>query len=320
VGDVFANVNARINLFTALASEGECPDADELFDIVDAAAAVGAHEEVYRAIVNFLWSGLGYLTVERIEAVVTSSREGRVAAPPMIGGYLELSRAAMLYIPAGRWAEADAILARIDGEALSATSDLLWRPTVGGLALRRGDMEAADAALAELRSRAVASGEPQRIVPMAGVVLPWLLASGRRHELRSAAQEVVAVLDGNWPGALSVNPVVTALFAAEEYELLAVVTAALRRAGGGSHVGRRGTSAIAAEGLDALANERAAEAVDLLSTAVSREQDLGLSYDGACLKLPLAQALERAGRAEAAGHVEREAMSYFAALGCVHPV
>jgi tetratricopeptide (TPR) repeat protein len=42
VGDVFAGVNARINLFTARAAEGEGLDADEILEIVEAATSVGA--------------------------------------------------------------------------------------------------------------------------------------------------------------------------------------------------------------------------------------------------------------------------------------
>src|SRR5471030_31235 len=42
VGDIFAGVNARINLFTARAAKGEGPDPGEVNDIVEAAASVGA--------------------------------------------------------------------------------------------------------------------------------------------------------------------------------------------------------------------------------------------------------------------------------------
>ena len=115
VGDVFANVNARINLFTARSAEGIGPDADTVLDIVEAATSVGAHEEAYRAIVNFVWSGVGFLPVRRVEEIVVVGREGRLPPPPIIADYLQLSVAAMLYVPAGRWAEADAILDRIDG-------------------------------------------------------------------------------------------------------------------------------------------------------------------------------------------------------------
>ena len=131
VGDIWASVNGRINLFTVLAQEGVGTDADDVLAIVDAAASVGAHEEAYRAIVNFVWSADGYLAVGEIEATATAGREGRLPPPPIIAAYLELSIAASLYVPAGRWVDADAILVGIDGPSLSATSNLLWRPTVG---------------------------------------------------------------------------------------------------------------------------------------------------------------------------------------------
>jgi len=319
VGDVVANVSARINLFTQRATEGVGPDADEVLDIVEAAAFVGAHEEAYRAIVNFVWSALGFLPVERIESVVRIGREGRLPAPPVVADYLELSIAAMLFVPAGRWAEADAILEGIDPPALSATSDLQWRPTAGGLALRRGDLEAADDVLADLKPLALASGEPQRIIPMAGVVLPWLLILGKREELRAVTEEVLAAVDGKWPAVLSVDAVLRTLFAAGEFELLAATTDSLRRTTNGSYAGARGTSLISAEGLTALAADRADEAVRQLSAAIAREDELGFGYDGACLKLELARALERAGEASVAAEKRREATSVLTALGCVNP-
>lgn len=319
VGDIFANVNARINLFTARAAEGNGPDADEVLDIVGAAASVGAHEEAYRAIVNFVWSALGFLPVERIESVAAAGRKGRLPPPPIIAAYLELSVAGMLFVPAGRWAEAEAVLDGIDGPALSATSNLLWRPTVGGLALRRGDRAAADESLAELRPLAMASGEPQRIVPMACVVLPWLLISGKLDELRAVAEEVLAAVDGQWPAVLSVDAVVRTLVAAGELELLAATTDSLRRSASGSHAGRRGISLMAAEGLSALAADRVDEAVSHLSAAIAREDELGFAYDSVCLKLELARALERAGETAVAAEKRQEATSVLTALGCVNP-
>jgi hypothetical protein len=91
------------------------PDATDVLGIVDAAALVGAHHEAYRAMVNFVWSADGYLTVDEIEATAAAGREGRLPPPPIIAAYLELSIAASLYVPAARWADADAILAGIDG-------------------------------------------------------------------------------------------------------------------------------------------------------------------------------------------------------------
>ena len=80
VGDVFANVNARINLFTASSFEGAPPDADEVLAIADAAASIGAHEEAARAVVNFVWSAPGFLPVERIESVIASGLARALAA------------------------------------------------------------------------------------------------------------------------------------------------------------------------------------------------------------------------------------------------
>jgi len=319
VGDVFATVNARINLFTARASVGDGPDADEVLDIVEAAASVGAHEEVTRAVVNFVWSAAGFLPVARIESVAAACRMGRLPPPASIADYLELSIAGMLFVPAGRWAEAEAIVERIEVSGLPATSMLVWRSTVGGLSLRRGDLAAADATLAELRPLALASGEPQRIIPMACVVLPWLLVSGKLDELRAVAEKALAAVGGHWPASLSVNAMVRALAAAGEVELLAATVDALRSSPSGRPAGRIAVSLLAAEGLEALASGRVDDAVTRLSAATAREDELGFAYDGACLRLELARALEHAGDTTAAAERRREADSVLAALGCVNP-
>ena len=319
VGDVFANVNARINLFTARAYNGVGPDADEVLAIVDAAASIGAHEEAARAVVNFLWSAPGFLPVERVESVIAAGREGRLPPPPSIAAYLEISTASMLLVPAGRWDEADAILASIDAPALGATSSLVWRPAVGGLALRRNDRALADDLLAEMRPLAMASGEAQRILPMAGVVLPWLFVSDRGSELRSVARDVLDALDGRWPAVMSVDAVLRTLFAAKEFELLAVISDSLGHSAAGSEAGRRGISLLAANGLSALAENRAEEAVSSLATATRRCDELGLAYDSACLKQELADALERVGETAAAAEKRREAAALFSALRCVNP-
>jgi class 3 adenylate cyclase/tetratricopeptide (TPR) repeat protein len=318
VGDVFANVNGRTNLFTARSGEGTGPEADEVLAIVEAAASVGAHEEAYRAIVNFVWSAVGFLPIERIESIASAGRKGRLPPPPIVAAYLQLSIAGMLYLPAGRWAEAEAILEGIDGSGLSASSTLLWLPTVGGLALRRGDRARADASLAELRPLAMASGEPQRIVHMACVVLPWLLSAGKLEELRDVAREVLAAVDGRWPASMSVDAVARTLAAAEELELLAVFADSLRRSPG-RDAGRLGLSLLAAEGLTALAEGKVNEAVNRLSVAVAREDELGLAYESACLKLDLANALDRDGEAAAATANRQDASALFTVLGCVNP-
>src|SRR5207247_1837432 len=150
---------------------------------------------------------------------------------------------------------------------------------------------AADDVLAELKPLALASGEPQRIVPMAGVVLPWLLISGKRDELRVVTEEVLAASEGQWPAVLSVDAVLRTLFAAGEFELLNATTDSLRRTAKGSYAGARGISLIAAEGLTALAADQVDEAVRQLSAAIARQDELGFVYEAVCLKLQLARAL-----------------------------
>jgi class 3 adenylate cyclase len=132
--------------------------------------------------------------------------------------------------------------------------------------------------------------------PMACVVAPWLLLSGKLDELRALTGEIMTAVDGQWPAVFSLDAVVRTLATADEHELLAAITDSLRRSANGSHAGRRGISLQAAEGLIALAADRTDEAVSHLSAAIAREHELGFAYDAACLKLDLARALGRAGR------------------------
>ena len=247
-----------------------------------------------------------------------AGRKGRLPAPPIIADYLGLSAAAILHIPAGRWAEADTILAGLDPATLSATSVLVWRPAVGGLACRRGDRRTADGSLDGLGQLALGSEEPQRIIPMACGVLPWLFVADRHEELRTTTEDVLEALEGRRPAVLSAHGVVRTLAAAGEWGLLASVEEALRQAPGEAEAGRRGVSLLAAEGLAALATGRPEEAVSRLSTAISRDDQMGFAYDAACLRLDLARALEDLGEGAAAAGIRREAESILP-LGCLNP-
>ncbi len=319
VGDSFAEVNARINLFTEQATRGVATDPDELLAIVGAARDSGAYEEAYRAIVNFIWSAVGYLPVSRIELVALEARGLIVDFPPpeSVGPYLELSVAAMLLVPAGRWAEAEAILAECEAGPEIAAPRILWLWLVGGLALRRGDVEAAAPLLTELRSLALSSGEPQRIVPMACVVLPWLMLVDERDDLRSLTEQIVASLDGQWPSVLTIVPIVRTLAALRETELLSRITDSIRRT---PYVSAElETSLAAAEGLLALQQGRADDAVERLTAAAKTERERGYTYDAACLELDLAAALEAAGNRTGAEEVRGRSASVLEELGCVNP-
>jgi class 3 adenylate cyclase len=318
VGDSFAEVNARINLFTEQATRGVAADPDELFAVVRLARDAGAFEEVYRAIINFVWSAIGYLPVDRIESVEQEARRlvAEVPAPHSIGAYLQLTDAVMLLVPAGRWTEAEALVAEHpDGPEL-ATVRLLWLWLTGGLALRRGRMATAGERLAELRSLALASGEPQRIVPMACVVLPWLMLLGEPDELRSLATHVVDSLDAQWPSVLTVVPIVRTLAAAGETDLLARVAESLRRT---PYVSAKLESSLAtADGLFAFRQGRFDRAIERLTTAAETEQAMGYLYDGACLQLDLAAAHAAAGNATAAEELRERAAALLDRLGCVN--
>jgi class 3 adenylate cyclase/tetratricopeptide (TPR) repeat protein len=320
VGDSFAEVNARINIFTQQGTTGVAPDPDDIASIVEAAADAGEYEEAYRAIVNFVWSATGYLPIDRIEGVVSEGR-GRLAdvpPPKSIGPYLEVSIAMLLLVPSARWTEADAVLADFrDIRDMSATGRLVFLVVAGGLALRRGDAQTTKQLLEELQPLALSSGEPQRIIPMAGVVLPWLVVTDELDQLRSLTEQILATVDRPWPAVLNAVPVIRALAALGETQLLERTIEAIRRTPDVS--GQMHTAPTAARGLLALLQGRPGEAVEQLELAIERERQLGRRYDAACLELDLVRALEAADDPAAAQRVQARAASVLEPLGCVNP-
>jgi tetratricopeptide (TPR) repeat protein len=321
VGDLFAEVNARINLFTEQATWGIAPDPDDLLDIVDRAAEAGVYDEAYRAIVNFLWSAPGYVPLDEAErASLEALRHLRGVTPPSsIAFYVELSKVHMLSFPAGRWHEVDEVIGTPD-EAVStmATNRIVWLALVGGMAMRRGDLQAAEAPLEELRSMALATGEAQRIIPMACVVVPWLFVAGRSEELVSLVEEVTAALDGRWPATQTAVPMVRGLAAANEATLLQQTVDSMRRTPSEGHAAMLRSTLTVGEGLLALLEGQGDDAIERLTTAVDEERAAGLVYDAACLELDLARALEAQGRADAASEARARAASVLDRLGVVN--
>jgi len=319
VRDSFAELNARVNIVTQQATQGIAPDPDDVGSIVEAAAEAGEYEEGYRAIINFIWSGSGYLPVDRIELVVSEARRRLADVPPpgSIAPYLDVSVAMWLMVPSARWTEADAVLADFGGRERAVSTRLALLSVAGGLAFRRGEARVSKQLLEELRPLALASGELQRIVPMAAVVLPWLARTGELEDLRSLTNEILAVVNGKWPAVLDAVPVGRALAAAGETELLARTTESIRETP--DLAANAQTAQIAAEGLLALLQGRAGDAIEQLERAAERERQLGRSYPSACLELDLAQALEAAGREDAASEVRARAAAVLEPLGCVNP-
>jgi class 3 adenylate cyclase len=318
VGDAFAEVNGRINLFTVLASNfAEPPDPGDVLDIVEQASAAGALEESARAVINFIWSSVGFLPAEQIEATAITGLDGR-PPPPSIAAYAELSLIAKVLIPSGRWTEAEARLEAIEPGQLTAAAKLVQEPVLGALALRRGDLGTAARLLADVKAVALESGEVQRIVPMACAVVPWLHLAGRREELREATDEILDSVGDLWPVVLTTDPMARALDAAGEAERLAALAESLAGAAA-PIVGRLANNLVVAESLLALREGRADEAAERLGEAAAEERMLGFAFDGACVALDQARALEAAGQAEEAVRVRSGAEELMWALDCVNP-
>ena len=116
---------------------------------------------------------------------------------------------------------------------------------------------------------------------------------------------------------LSTPPIVRALAAAGEAELLQRTLDSMRRTPNVSAMLEMALTV--GEGLLALAQGRAGEAVERLEQAIERERELGRTYDAACLELDLARALEAAGDAAGAEKAKARAASVLEPLGCVNP-
>ncbi len=321
VGDPFGIVNSRINIASALAmTRNTPPDASQVLGIVDDAIAIGAAEEAYRALANFTWNATGYIPVDEVARVYAEASEKLhdVARPGAIGLYVELSFAMMQLLPAGRWDELDEILATMASSRKLPTAHLVWLGLTAQLATRRGDLETAEERLAELPLMALASAEPQRIIPMACAFAPWAHLAGRHDELRRVVSDSVDVVRGRWSRVISALPLVRTLHAAGEAELLDRVVESMEPAAGVALGGKAATSHLAAQGLVALRDGDSVRAVDLLERAVAAERALGYAFDTAALQLNLAEALEAAGGDERAIVARREAETFVASLGCVN--
>ena len=318
VGDAFAEVNARINLFTEHSTRGVAPSGEQLLEIVDDALAAGVQEEAHRAIVNFIWSAAGYLTLDEVERVVAEARRRAGEPTVAIALYLELSIGALILLPAGRWDQVEGILERAgDTGGPTATTRLVWLGLSAELAVRRGNLEAAAPLIEELVPTALGSGEAQRIVPMAAFAAPWFAASGRHDELRRLMDDVIGAFDEAWPAVLDALPIVRAEAATGDAELLERTLSSMRRAPKESQTGRLGTALTAGNGLLALLRGRPDEAVEALTAASDTERAAGWIVSAAFLDLDLARALDAAGRPDAAGEARQRAAAVLDPLGCV---
>src|SRR5206468_6381954 len=132
------------------------------------------------------------ISIPALERTVDTAlaRIGDVQQIESYDEYLLVSRAKFLLIPTGRWDLLAPILRRRECSS-GAGNRLVWLEVVAGTALRRGDLGSAGSLLSEFEDDAIASDEPQRILPMAGVVLPWAALSGDRARAAAVADAIL---------------------------------------------------------------------------------------------------------------------------------
>jgi tetratricopeptide (TPR) repeat protein len=310
-GERAAEVNARSNYMSAHARWAS-PSEAELAELLTLAEAAGAHDEAARAVINYLWSACRFHALDVVERAVAEAAPRAVVGLTTEGyaAYLELSRAALIYEPAGRWDEVDATLATVD-VGPTASTRLVWLGLVAGMALRRGDLETCDRYLPELYKTALASEEPQRIWPMAAVGMPRALVADDLGTLRQLTE---AVLQGTHSAAfMAALPIVRSLAAAGDTESLATLSTSLAEDAGSAPVVR------ATQGLLVSLAGSHADAGELLAAAERELRALGRHYEAACVALDASRALDAAGDLARADAARGRAQELFDRLGCANP-
>jgi len=315
-GELTAEANARTNLFTARSARGVIPTTDEMSAIVELAVAAGAHDEAARAVVNYLWSAalLGPLEPAELAAKEAHGQLGPGFAVEAYDQYFQLSLATLVYVPAGRWAEADAVVE--SGEAFVATNRLVWLWLVTGLALRRGELDVTDLYLAEFRDTALASEEPQRILPMACVAMPRAILAGDIGAVRELADAVLGLPGQAVTDSPSTIAISRSLAATADRDRLDRLVRSLHRPAEGTTGSAMFT---AAQGLLALLEGELDSASRLLLAAEKELHSLGRYYDAACVALDVARALDANRDASGAEAARARARALLEPLGCVNP-
>jgi class 3 adenylate cyclase/tetratricopeptide (TPR) repeat protein len=316
-GELTAEANARTNLFTARSASGVMPSTAELGEIIDVALAAGAHAEAARAVVNYLWSAALLGPLEPVERLVEDaiSRLGLGFAAEGYEQYVHLSLAALVYVPAGRWREADDMVG-IAEIARSVSVRLVWLWLVAGLALRRGDLDATDRHLPEFRETALASEEPQRILPMASVAMARALLAGDADLVSELADIVLGLRLQTLTLSAATIPICRVLAATEDQRRLEKLVDIFRV---GSGTGQPGTVLKVAQGLLELLEGKPDDARRRLLEAEAELTSYGRHYDAACVALEVERALEKSGDASGAAAARDRARQLLDAIGCVNP-
>jgi hypothetical protein len=302
-GERAAEANARTNLLTVRGSQGIAPTNGDLSETIALATAAGAHDEAARAVINYLWSAALLGPLDPAEEVVKHAVQhlGVGLTAEAYEPYLRLSLATLVYVPAGRWREADDVLAASE-ITVTVADRLVWLWLVTGQALRRGELELTDRHLPEFKRTALASEEPQRILPMVGVAMPRALLAGDNGTVSELA-DIVLDLPGRWLMTSSMLAIVRSLAAVEDRDRLEQ----LGRTVEGPVVDARHATLKIADGLVARIDGRPDDASRLIVEGADELDRLGRHYDSACaaLEAPTAE------RSRATALLDR--------LACVNP-
>ena len=133
VGDSFAEVNARINLFTEQATCGASSGPDDVLDIVERPSRPARTRRHTGRSSTSSGRRSGSCRSTQIESVAAAGRKRPIAAAAESSGRISsFSSPGCCFVPAGRWAEADAILDGLDARVSARRATWSGGPTVGG--------------------------------------------------------------------------------------------------------------------------------------------------------------------------------------------
>jgi class 3 adenylate cyclase/tetratricopeptide (TPR) repeat protein len=327
-GDRFAEANAMINLSSAQMFRGDAAPAviQGFLDAARIAMECGADEEAIRARINYLWTAAPLIPIpDVIEGLERSMVVHDAVGVSGYQLYYDLSHRLFVDLPSGRWGEIDAGLDR-EAAARQSTTLMIWLQLRATVALARGQTELAEPLIAEALMWSDRTNEPQRVTPMRCLAAKLAAVQGRPAD----ALHHLSVARENHRGRLSAG------FA---WELGLTAPRVMKRIGAWAELdalweemreefvppegwaGLRPEAAGALfQGLVAAHHGRAEEALDALRRLVELEQRRVAPYDEACARLDLADALEGAGRQQAADAERKAAALVLRPLGVVEPL
>jgi DNA-binding CsgD family transcriptional regulator len=188
VGDRRVESLARTVLGSALGSLGELDEAiASLEEAVEIAREEHRPEELGRAYVNLtaMLDAAGRLEESAAVALEGEAACRRLGLGLYWGAFLT-GNAVEALIWLGRWDEADALLSAVPMEDLARTAFVHLTLEGARLALYRGDLDACDAILADLRAAGTAGHGSETTAQTAEVSAELALARGRPDEAREA--------------------------------------------------------------------------------------------------------------------------------------